>query len=53
MLDKNKASRHSAIPIKISKENLDIFADILCTNINSSFKSSSFPFCLKMANVTP
>ena len=52
-LDKNKASQHSDIPIKIIKENLDIFADFLCTNINSSFKSSSFPSCLKMADVTP
>ena len=52
-LDKNKASQHSDIPIKIIKENLDIFADFLCTNINSSFKSSSFPSCLKMADVIP
>ena len=52
-LDKNKASQHSDIPIKIIKEDLDIFADFLCTNINSSFKSSSFPTCLKMADVTP
>ena len=52
-LNKNKASQHSDIPIKIIKENLDIFADFLCRNINSSFKSSSFPSCLKMADVTP
>ena len=52
-LGKNKASQHSDIPIKIIKENMDIFAGFLCTNINSSFKSSSFPSCLKMANVTP
>ena len=32
---------------------MDIFADFLCTNINSSFKSSSFPSCLKMVDVTP
>ena len=50
---KNKASQHSDIPIKIIKENLDTFADFLCTNISSSFKSSSFPSCLKMAYVTP
>ena len=48
-LDKNKASQHSDIPIKIIKENLDIFAGFLCTNINSS----SFPSCLKMADMTP
>ena len=52
-LDKNKASQHSDIPIKIIKENLDIFAGFLCTNINRSFKSSSFLSCLKMADVTP
>ena len=52
-LDKNKASQHSDIPIKTIKENLDIFAGFLCTNINSSFKSSSLPSCLKMADVTP
>ena len=51
--DKNKASQNSDIPIKIIKENLDIFVSFLCTNINSSFKSSSFPSCLKMADVTP
>ena len=52
-LDKNKASQNSDIPIKIITENLGIFVDFLCTNINSSFKSSSFPSCLKMADVTP
>ena len=52
-LDKNKASQHSNTPIKIIKENLDIFAEFLCTNINSSFKSSLLPSCLKMADVTP
>ena len=38
---------------EIIKENFDIFADILCTNMNSSFKSSSFSSCLKMEDVTP
>ena len=52
-LDKNKASQYSDILIKIIKENLDIFANFLRTNINSSFKSSSFTSCLKMADVTP
>ena len=52
-LDKNKASQHSDTPIKIIKENLDIFTDFLRTRINSSFKSSSFPSCLKMTHMTP
>ena len=50
-LDKNKASQHSDTVNKIIKENLDIFADFLCTNINSSFKSFSFPSWLKMADI--
>ena len=37
-LGKSKASQHSDIPIKFIKENLDIFADFLCTYINNSFK---------------
>ena len=44
--------QHANIPIKIIKDNLEIFPDFLCTNINSFFKSSSFPSCLKMADVT-
>ena len=44
-LDKNKASKHSDILIKIIKENF------LCINI--SFKWSLFPFYLKKADVTP
>ena len=38
-LDRNKASQHSDMPIKIIKENLDIFAYFLYTNIKSSFPS--------------
>ena len=52
-LGKNQAFENSDIPIKIIKENLDIFTDFLCANINSSFKSSSFLPCLKIADVTP
>ena len=52
-LDKNQAPQHSDIPIKNIKENLDIFADFLFTNINSSLKSSSFLSSLKISHVTP
>ena len=49
-LKKNKASLNIQIfPIK---ENLDVFAYFLCTNISRSFKSSSFSSSLKMADVT-
>ena len=51
-LEKDKASQLSDIPIKTINENLDIFANFLCTNINSSFKSL-FRSCLKKADVTP
>ena len=34
ILDKNKASQHSDILIKIIKENVDIFTDFLCTHMS-------------------
>ena len=52
-LETKKASQISDIPTKITKENVDVFADILCTSINNSIKSSLFPSCLKFADVTP
>ena len=35
ILDKNKASRHSDIPIKIMKANLDLFTNFLCTTLGA------------------
>ena len=52
-LDKTKASRKADIPTRIIKANIDIFADILCTSINSAIKSLSFPSSLKLADVKP
>ena len=49
----NKASQHSDIPTKIIKSNSDIFSYFLYVSINSSIKSSLFPSCLKMADITP
>ena len=40
------------LKIKIIEENLEIFDNFLCINMNNFFKSSLFPSC-KMANVTP
>ena len=51
-LDKTKASQKTDIPTRIIKKNIDIFADILCTSIESEIKSSSFPSSLKLAGVT-
>ena len=52
-LDANKASQSSDIPIKIIKENIDVFSDFLCSGFNSSIKLSKFPENLKQADITP
>ena len=48
-----KKAQISDIPTKTIKENVGVFADFLCTSINSSIKSSLFLSCLKFADVTP
>ena len=52
-LNGNKASQNSDIPTKVIKGNSDIFRSFLCTNFNSSIKTSNFPQCLKLADITP
>ena len=52
-LNDKKASQNSDIPTKIIKENSDIFENVLCSFINDSIKSFTFPSCLKKADVTP
>ena len=49
----NKASQSSDIPTKMLKENVNILAEFLWKSINSSIKSSTFPSCLKSADVAP
>ena len=39
------------MPTKIIKENSDIFSNFICESIKSSIKSSTFPSCLKHADV--
>ena len=53
LLKLNKTSQYSDIPTKIIKENSDIFSNFICESINNSIKSSTFPSCLKHADVTP
>ena len=53
MLDANKASQNSDIPIKLLKENADIFSDFVCASFNSSINTSKFPENLKLADITP
>ena len=52
-LNNKKASQNSHIPTKIIKESSDIFEKVLCSFINDSMKSFTFPSCLKEADVTP
>ena len=49
----NKVSQGSDIPLKIVKENIDVFSDFLCVSFNSSIKSRKFPKNLKFADITP
>ena len=52
-LDVNKASQSSYIPIKILKENTDIFINFLCNSLNNSIKLTTFPEILKHPYITP
>ena len=52
-LDVNKASQSPDIPIKVLKENRDIFSNFLCNRFNNSIKLSTFPEILKHAGITP
>ena len=53
MLDSLKAIQESNIPLKLIKENSDLFAEMICKCFNESLEKSKFPDCLKLANVTP
>ena len=52
-LKNKKASQNSDIPTKTIKENSDTFGKVLCSSINDSIKSFTFPSCLKETDVTP
>ena len=49
----NKATQQYDIPIKILKENSEIFPWILCRNFNNSLFSKVFPDSLKKVETTP
>ena len=49
----NKATQQYDIPMKILKENSEIFAYILCHNFNNSLFSKVLPSSLKKADITP
>ena len=52
-LDVNKISQSSDIPIKVLKENTDIFSNFLCNSFNNSIKLLTFPEIPKHADITP
>ena len=53
MSDSSKAIQENDIPVKIIKENSDLFVELICKFFNESLEKSNFPDCLKLANVTP
>ena len=52
-LDVNKASQSSDIPMKVLKENTNIFSNFLCNSLNNLIKLSKFPQILKHADIYP
>ena len=52
-LNCNKATQQYDIPMKILKENCEIFSYILCRNFNDSLFSKVFPNNLIKADITP
>ena len=52
-LNKNKERQKSDIPIKLIRENADIFADFLAESLKGAIKTYNFLNCLKLADVTP
>ena len=52
-LDKKKACQESDIPVKISKDNIDIFSEFILLNFNNSIFDGTFPSELKKADVIP
>ena len=52
-LDNKKACQESDIPVKIIKDNIDIFSEFILHNFNNSIFDATFPSELKKADVIP
>ena len=52
-LDNKKACQESDIPVKIIKDNADIFSEFIFHNFNNSIFDATFPSELKNVNVIP
>ena len=49
----SKATQRSDIPTKILKENVDIYKEFICQDINKNIQTCKFPDNLKLADVIP
>lgn len=45
--------QQSDIPTEIAKMNDNVFKKILHSEVNKEIELSKFPFCMKVADVTP
>ena len=52
-LETSKACQATDIPTKIIKENADIFANVLVSNLNDFIEKNNFLSMLKNASITP
>ena len=52
-LDNEKACQESDVPVKLIKDNIDIFFEFIFHNFNNSIFDATFPSELKNANVIP
>ena len=52
-LNNRKATQSTDLPVKILKENADIFGNYICDFFNDCIGKGSFPSVLKQANITP
>ena len=52
-LSPRKSAQSTDLPIRVLRENADIFANYICEFFNESIKKSTFLSILKNANITP
>ena len=52
-LSNNKASQETDMSVRVVKENVVYFAEIICSRFDESINSSKFPWPFKLANITP
>ena len=53
VLNAKKAKQENDIPIKLIKENIELFSSVLSRMFNFYIDKASFPNSLKQADITP